>query len=471
MSDEKAQRWFYIALIALFIGLSVQYSMKVLKKRDDGNTRGAINRWAKQLQDMESGENIHAKYNYPNPPIMAQILWPISELASFHPLAPALVWYYLKVGMVLLCFGWAFGMIESDTYRIPVWAKMIGIALSLRPIMGDLSHGNINIFILFLVMACLYLFTRRRESLAGFVLALAIACKVTPALLVIYFLWKRSVRVLIGTAIGLVCFFFILPTLFYAIQEGSIVKGWERNWAALIAWFNGMIVPYLVNNVVTPERENQSLPGVLTRLLTHSPSFTDWVDGIYTPLAFHHIVDLNPMLIKRCVQASQLCFLLVMVWACRANSREQRTGVAVAAEFSFILVGMLLFSERTWKHHCVTLLLPFVTLVAAAFQSNFIGWRKWFIVSTLVLSSLLILSTSSGVFSDEAPKIGESHAGLTVVVGPTAYIGAVESEMTAELGLIPDSLGKMSQVYGAYMWAFLLLLCGLVTTMRQQKTT
>ena len=34
----------------------------------------------------------------------------------------------------------------------------------------------------------------------------------------------------------------------------------------------------------------------------------------------------------------------------------------LAAEFSLVIIGMLLFSERTWKHHCVTLLLPFAVL-------------------------------------------------------------------------------------------------------------
>src|SRR5437762_12357552 len=37
-------------------------------------------------------------------------------------------------------------------------------------------------------------------------------------------------------------------------------------------------------------------------------------------------------------------------------------GWPAAAEFALIVLGMLLFSERTWKHHCVTLMLPFGVL-------------------------------------------------------------------------------------------------------------
>ena len=472
LSDHKAQRWFFLALLLLFVAVSIQYSFKVLSPKQDGFTRGAINRWSKQLQDMEGGENIHAKYNYPNPPIMAQLLWPISELATFNPLAGALTWYYLKVVLALLCFVWAFRLVETPDFQIPVWGKILGVALAIRPILGDLSHGNINIFILFLVTGCLYSFARGRDLLAGALLALAIACKVTPALFVIYFLWKRSFRVLAGTAIGLALFFFVIPSLFFAIQEGSLSGGWNRNLDSLVSWFNGMIVPYLVHGVVTPEKENQSLPGVLTRLLTHSPSFSAWIDGIYVPLSFHNIADLDPKIIKRVVQGCQGLFLLAMVWLCRTPVRSAtpgagRTGPAVAAEYSFILIGMLMFSERTWKHHCVTLLLPFVVMAAVATTRTAPGRLRAALAIVLTVATLLIFSTSSGAFADDTPKVAERYAGLSVAVGPLAVVGAGESDMMVGLGLVPDSPGKITQVYGAYVWAFLTMLAGLGLLMRR----
>ena len=52
------------------------------------------------------------------------------------------------------------------------------VLLSIRPIVGDLQHGNVNLFILFLVIASLTLYTRKLDFLAGLLLGLAIACKV-----------------------------------------------------------------------------------------------------------------------------------------------------------------------------------------------------------------------------------------------------------------------------------------------------
>jgi alpha-1,2-mannosyltransferase len=462
---------FLIALLLLLIGWSIKYSLKVATPRKDGLTQSAILRWSQQIRAMESGENIHAKYNYPNPPIMPQMLWPLAKLAESSPLAAALTWYYLKVGLLLVCILWVFRIVESPDRPIPAWAKALTIVLSIGPILGDLDHGNVNIFILFLVTSSLYAFSRGRDFLSGVLLALAIACKVTPALLIIYFLWKCGWRVLSGTAVGLVLFFLIVPAGVFAIQEGSLSTGWERNWSALKAWKEGMIDPYLVRGEVTPEKENQSLPGVLTRLLTRSPSFSTWVDDVYTPLAYHNVADLGAGTVKRIVQFCQLLFLGLLVLVCRSpirkegiNAVEARQGWRLAAEFSLILVAMLLFSERTWKHHCVTLLLPFAVLCYAL--------SEWFPVSkrraaglTVLLAGLLMLSTSSGVLGNDTPKAQETFDAMKVGVGPTAYLAAfppaVESGATADLGLVPDSSGKTAQVYGAYVGAFLAILSGI----------
>ena len=48
----------------------------------------------------------------------------------------------------------------------PGWAKALTMLLAIRPIMGDLSHGNVNLFILFLIVASLSAFSHRRDFLA-----------------------------------------------------------------------------------------------------------------------------------------------------------------------------------------------------------------------------------------------------------------------------------------------------------------
>jgi hypothetical protein len=295
------------------------------------------------------------------------------------------------------------------------------VLLSLRPIMGDLTHGNVNLFILFLVIGALFALSRGRDFLAGVVLALAIACKVTPALFVPYFVWKRDWKALAGCAVGLVLFLVFVPSLFL---------GTQRNLELLNSWFQAMVVPYVVGGVVTSDHPNQSLPGLVFRLFTSNPSFLD-PEG--KPLRYDNLMSLSPRTAALIVKGCMACFAGLVVWTCRWPLRS-RPRWQVAAEFSLVLLGMLLFSERTWKHHCVTLALPFAVIcyhLAVAPSSRLV--RGYAIGSLVMVLALMISTTTTGM----SPAL--------------------------------DHLGRMMQVYGAYVWACGLLLAALVVLLRTSK--
>jgi hypothetical protein len=402
------QRWFVLGLLLLFLGLSIQYSIKARANRS------AILRWREQLNQL-ADEDIYQRFTYPNPPIMALLLEPLAQLP---PLLGSLSWFYLKVLMTLVALHWFFRIVEGPDRPYPPWAKALAILLSLRPIMGDLTHGNINLFILFLVVGGLYAFCHRRDVLAGLLLALAIACKVTPALFVPYFLWKRAWRTLAGCTAGLVLFFMIVPGWFL---------GNERNLHLLGSWTERMVTPFVVAGTVTSEHPNQSLPGLAFRLATHSPSF---LDEHGEPLRYHNLASLEPHVVGWFLKGCMAAFAGLVVWTCRTPTRE-RQGWRLAAEFSLIVLGMLLFSERTWKHHCVTLLLPFSVFAYYLGACRPGPGLRAYLIGSLVVVMLLISSTSTSLLE----------------------------------GL--DSTAKLAQVYGAYVWAYLVLIAALVVLLRR----
>src|SRR5262249_10777515 len=157
-----------------------------------------------------------------------------------------------KAGMALAAILLVFRMIETPERPLSAWAKVLVLVLSMRPIAGDLTHGNVNLFILFLVAACLYCVHRSRDLTAGLLLALAIAGKLTPALFVPYFAWKRGWRILAGCALGLVLFLGLIP---------GLVLGMDVNAGYLMSWTEQMVKPFVVDGEVTSEHNNQSLPG------------------------------------------------------------------------------------------------------------------------------------------------------------------------------------------------------------------
>jgi hypothetical protein len=417
---DSRQRWFVVGLLLFFVLLSVQYSFKVLDS--DRDNRSAILRWRDQILAIEDGTNIYDRHNYPNPPIMVLLLKPLVELP---PLLGSLGWFYLKVAMALLCLYCTFRMIETPARPFPAWGKALAVLLSLRPIMGDLSHGNVNIFILFLVVASLYAFRHGRDLACGLLLALATACKVTPALFVPYLVWKRAWGTLAGCALGLALFFWVVPGLFL---------GMGRNAELLHTWYERMIVPYVFEGEVTSEHHNQSLPGLVYRLTTQSPSFSTFVNDRYTPLEYHNVLALEPAVARGLVKGAMLVFAVLIVWTCRTPTAP-RSGWRLAAEFSLIVLGMLMFSERTWKHHCVTLLLPFSVLAYYLSACRPGPALRGYLIGTLVVVVLLMSTTSTGlVASLERPA-------------------------------------KLAQAYGAYVWAYAFLMAALMVQLRRGEQT
>jgi hypothetical protein len=402
--DLVRQRWLLVGLFVFFAALNLQYVWKVVQGKS------AAVRWEAQLVDFNVGENIWAKYNYPNPPIMALILKPMTALP---PRVGSLVWFYFKVIMAVLAIYWVLSLLGMFERPFPFWGKAIAILLTLRPIEGDLVHGNINLFILFLVVAALYAYCGRRDFLAGLLLALSIACKVTPALLLPYFLWKRAWKALAGSVAGLLLFVWVIP---------GLALGWEKNQEYLHSWWVNMVVPYAIEGKVTTEHQNQSLPGVLYRLFTECASFSTYDENNqYVVLERHNLANVDPVVLRWLLKGLMAGFALVVMWRCRTPT-DERPSWQLLAEFSVVLLGMLLFSERTWKHHCVTLLLPFAVLAYCWSAHVVHGGLRWYVIGSLAAAALLMTLTSTGVFDKQ------------------------------------DRLGKLAQVYGAYVWAHLILL-------------
>src|SRR5581483_11535472 len=112
---------------------------------------------------------------------------------------------------------------------------------------------------------------------------------------------------------------------------------------------------------------------------------------------------LDPAAVKWLVKGCMAAFVGLVVWVCRTPA-PPRAGWRMAAEWSLIVLGMLLFSERTWKHHCVTLLLPFAVLSYRLAAADVRRGRKSAIVITLAVAQLLIAATSTALLPDDAAK-------------------------------------------------------------------
>ena len=390
-----------VALALVLAATVAVYLDKIHEPDRNGEyTKSAFLRWRPQIEKLDRGVDIYQADNYPNPPIMALVLKPFMALPPF---TGAVVWLLAKAALAAVMFVWALRLAAEPGKRFPPFAAVMVGLLSLHPILGDLQHGNVNVFIAFLVFAALELFRRGWDVPAGVVLALAIACKVTPALFVAYFGWKAvhggwaAVRertslpaavwrsggaVLLGCLVGLGVWLFAVP---------GAVLGFERNSALLRSWYGMMVKPFVEEGKVTSEHANQSIPGVVFRLLTDSPSDTVYdEDGKAVPSEHRNLADIGTGNAKWIVRGCQAVFVLALVLLARERIALRRQGVWLAAECGFILLGMLLFSERTWKHHATTTALPLAAVVGCwAFRPTGPGLRAY-LFATLAAAALLM---------------------------------------------------------------------------------
>lgn len=425
--------------VAVVLVLAVTV-LRYLNKIDEpdhkgGHTKSAFLRWRPQIEDLDRGADIYVRHNYPNPPVMALVLKPFMAMP---PTVGAVTWLLLKAALAAVMFVWVLRLASESGHTFPPLAAFAVGVLSIHPILGDLQHGNVNIFIAFLVFACLELFRRGWDVSAGVVLALAIACKVTPALFVVYFgwkvflggwragrektslwngVWKNGGGVLAGTLVGLGLWLFVVP---------GAALGFERNNTLLGSWYGMMVKPFVQSGRVQAEIANQSLPGLAHGFFTRVPlpEEENAEDDSKPSKRRGTLADLGPPAASWMVRGCQGLYVLAVVLLARQRLNVSRQGLWVAAECGFILLGMLLFSERTWKHHATTTALPVAALVGFwVFRPSAGRWRT--VVATLLALATVLMTGPSLVpdkWQEECLEAG-THAAAFVLL--TVALGVV----------------------------------------------
>jgi alpha-1,2-mannosyltransferase len=459
----------FLGLLAIvLVVMSLQYLAKASKPGESGQqTRSAFLRWRAMIRNVFDGVNVYTGLNeYPNPPIMVIVLRPFAELP---PIVGAMAWFYAKVAMAALATIWIFRlvkppqtipkrdgkgvsahavceMVQSSSNPSPALsdtAKAVAILLALPALMGDLSHNNVNIFILFLLAGCLELYRRGWDTSAGFALGLSIACKVTPLLFLAYFVWKRAWRVVGGCLVGLVLWLAIVPGLTF---------GWNQNAQLLTDWYKLMIERPILKGEITTEHANQALPGFIYRLFTHSPSYIEYLNlgpdiKIPQPAAYHNIADIGRPVAWWVVKALTAAFALAIAFLCRAP-RSERQGWQFAAECGLIVLGMLLLSERTWKHHAVTLLLPAAVLAYAA-SLELPGRHRKFITGSLAAAWFLM--TLPGLFGSrmgDLAMVYGTHTLAFLLLTAAVCVLLIQRPRVGTLPNCEDNLCGLSRTKG-----------------------
>src|SRR5262249_24504227 len=158
--------------------------------------------------------------------------------------------------------------------------------------------------------------------------------------------------------------------------------------------------------------------GVLYRLLTERAH----TQGPYAQDRDVNIASLPPEVVRLVIKVLLAGLLGLLAFFCRTRTRDRRDP-RLLGEVALVVLTMLFVSERSWKHHYVTVLLP-ITYLVSEFFSLRVGPRGR---RALMLSWALCF----GLMAGTSPEIG---------------------------GLFVEGQGhEIAQGYGFFMWAGVVL--------------
>jgi len=333
------------------------------------------------VHDMLAGKDIYATRT------------PVWNLPFIYPPIAAVLMIPLAVGpYVMWQIVWTAGLIGAQTSvlircglpRGPILAVLnVLLVLVVEPIRTTLGYGQINTFLLFLVVADLLPrrpglpLARRRVIPRGWLIGLAAALKLTPALFIV-FAFVLGKKRLAGH--GLLSY-----VVFTGI--GAIVQ-----FGPTVAFYGGV----LHGNIGAPAPPyyvgNQSITGAVTRLArSGSASF------VVLGLAISAIVALLALLV----------------------ARHWWRGGPASKTFALGLVGMAtcLASPLSWTHHFVwvvplgvglaaTRALPRWARVVGAVWAVWVGWSLMLMVLPYAYDHELSYNAGQLLIADLGPALG-----------------------------------------------------------------
>jgi len=333
------------------LGVAVQQYYRVTLKLQDplGGHINDFDRWMIMAPRFLHDRADYVDDQFPTPPLSLLALAPFTTLS--RP-AAQFVWVCLKLPLALMVFALAARMVSRSGARLTAPAMALMMACWWLPVILDMQEGQTNFLALLPLVAALYVAQRgtsASDALAGLLIGLAIAVKVTPVVFAAYFFWKRRWIVAASALAGVA---------FWSLAAPAIFFGWDQNLRWLEQWVGIMIVPYVAHGTVVYAM-SQSFGSFALRLLSATAVFESR-QGL-AELRYMNLLALSPEAVYQLVRAIMAGAAIAgLVWTRRPlpTLRCPRYLIEIGGVTAF----MLWFSERTWVHHYVS----FVLMLCAA---------------------------------------------------------------------------------------------------------
>jgi alpha-1,2-mannosyltransferase len=308
-----------------------------------------------------TGEYLYASgFCYPYMPSAALYFAPL----AFFDRGTGLAFRY-AVAVICLCLTLflLYRMVRDRSEVTPtesLWIGAVTVLLALQFILQDLDDGGPHLILLAILTAGIYSAWQGREKLGAMWFGLAIALKVSPALFVPFFLWKRQWRLAGFTTLAAGCWI-MLPMMW--MGPGSWWSH-QREWTLVAAGsFVGQDTAISLEN--EQRVRNQSLGQTLMRYLVTFPE--DHPLRREDP-GYVAVLNLPSLHAKMLTIVVMIGLLAAFCWYAHRPFKG-RGDPAWLRESSAVMILVLLLSPVTWVQHLVWLV-PAIYLMLVDARSN-----------------------------------------------------------------------------------------------------
>ncbi len=305
-------RWWLVALLSATLLISVQWKMDILDRLDFHIYVEAV-RYARHFSLYDYRIAV-APYGFTYPPFAAVALWPIAHLPT------ALAEHVWLVATVLAAGALSVVATKTAPRRCPTWAKAGIVAASLwtMPVVLTARLGQINTFVALLVGLEVVAW-RRGSRTFGVATGIAAALKLTPGLLILYWLYRGHRR---PTARALAAFLVATVSALIVYRRDS-----QRYWT------------HILFDTDRVGRLDHPFNTAMRRIITWMPIGGAAQTGLWLGVS-----------------------LLVVTVAFRRAASAERYGNHLAA-VTLVMLSSYLVSPVTWGHHLMFIIPALVLII------------------------------------------------------------------------------------------------------------
>lgn len=307
-----------------------------------------------------------------------------------------LAWNVLSLAALLVCL-----LLIADGLGIPypAWSLMPAVALLAVcfPFWHHMVHGNINLVLLLLLTGAWRAGRGGRPYLAGSLLGAAVAVKLFPGFLLVYFLARREWKSVFATAAAFVMLTLLTLALLgpeayraYLFDVMPEVSGYRRNWL------------------------NLSLAGFSAKLFDPDPR---WL-----PVPLTALYASPALAVAAYVAAAGVLAALVARAAAKANTRADADHA-----FGLAVFAMVQASPLAWEHYALLLPLPLASIWRRLPRAEWAWWVFW--------PSAAVLCLPPGGIAEHLMTLFGVERGQDAPAGPLVAVVALSLPTLAQLAL------------------------------------